>query len=66
MNTQSNKVHMHGIPFLLVTLLLFASGALMAQVPVDENGKPIASLSVDNYSEDEALSASAPLTATEL
>jgi hypothetical protein len=66
MKTQSNKVHLNSIPILLVTLLVLASGAVMAQVPVDENGKPIASLPAESYSEDDALTAAAPLTATEL
>lgn len=66
MNTQSNKVHVNSIPFLLMTLLILTSGAVMAQVPVDENGKPIASLSEESYSEDDALTAAAPLTSTEL
>lgn len=66
MNTQSNKVHVNSIPFLLMTLLMLTSGAVMAQVPIDENGKPIASLSEESYSEDDALTAAAPLTSTEL
>ena len=66
MNTQLNKVHVNSIPFLLMTLLMLTSGAVMAQIPVDEDGKPIASLSEESYSADDALTAAAPLTATEL
>lgn len=66
MNTQSNKVHVNSIPFLLLTLLMLASGAVMAQVPVDESGQPIASLAEESYSQDDALTAAAPLSATEL
>ena len=66
MNTQSTKVHTNSNPFLLMTLLVFASGAVVAQVPVDESGKPIASLAEESYPQGESLEDSAPLSATEL
>jgi len=66
MNTQSTKVHTNSNPFLLMTLLVFASGAVVAQVPVDENGKPIASLAEESYPQGESLEDSAPLSSTEL
>jgi len=66
MNTQSMKVHANSNPFLLMTLLVLTSGAVMAQVPVDENGKPIASFAEESYAQDETLEGTAPLSATEL
>jgi len=66
MNTQTTKAHTNSKLFLLMALLVLASSAVMAQVPVDENGKPLTSLADDSYSQDDALAGSAPLSATEL
>ena len=66
MKTQTTKVQTNGMLLLLTTWLVLGSGAATAQVPVDENGTPIASLADDNYSQEEALAAAAPLTAAEL
>ena len=66
MKTQATKLETNSILLLLMTWFVLGSGAATAQVPVDENGAPIASLADDNYSQEEALAAAAPLTTAEL
>ena len=66
-----NRISVHSRLNLLPLLLLFGGLALsapvklVAQVPVDENGEPLAALEDEGYA-DEAIQDIAPLTATEL
>jgi hypothetical protein len=66
MKTQTSKMQTNGVLLLLMTWVVLGSGAATAQVPVDENGAPVAAMADDNYSQAEAMAAAAPLTTAEL